>query len=290
VFRCEAEESESGGVKVEESTTYPISSVSNWSADRNGQVSPSSGRRYGTAPLSPGSNSPTGSPFYSSATERWSDPYDTSHSPRSETRTQPWSVSPTQLHPGHLGSGRRNEDASHSDSSWTSSSPPSHSSWPTSEPYGLSTVTDLFVDQARSSRTPNHYHHNSVNSHGRAADESSFGPSNHGAVNSQDVGSHQRLSWMIPTDSPEGDRGGRNPSSRNFGTSGSTATMSQHFSAAGSYAPMSHSFSAAWPSSSASSLESPSSPAFNRPSLTYDTYSSSRTEDGYVSVEEYGEF
>jgi hypothetical protein len=297
VRRCEAEESESADVKIEDSAYHPTNG-SNWQPDRNGITT--HGRPYDTLPLAPVSNTVLKSSFYSgtgAAPDRWSEPYDTSHSPpRSETRGQiPWSISPTQLQHNGFTSGRRGEDSGHPDSSWHSSSPPSHPANWHAEPYGLSAVTsDLFVDQSRTPRnSSNQYHNPSLVPHSRSTDDSPYsspGQGGHGIISNHDVGSHQRLSWMLPTETAECERGSRTASRTPF-TSDTNGSLSQHFTATNSYS-LPHSFSAAWPSSAASPIDSPSSPVFShRTHMTYDnSYSGSRADEDYVAVEDYGEF
>ena len=280
--RCESEEMESAGIKVEE-PTYNGHSSPSWGSDRNNQTSHHT-KSYGSNSLSAVIN-PTvdPSPFYSNSNgaDRWVETYENSHSPlRSQTRSQiPWSISPTQLHHSHLGAGRRNADFSHNDC-WPTS-PSESGSWPV-EQYSLSaTSTDLFVDQNRS--RSNSQYNPVVFQHGRTL-EYGHGHSNH-ATNGHDSASH-RMAWIIPSDSVGPDRGSRNASSRvPFASS-----TSQNFTG-GSYSSMSQSFSSAWSSSSASPLESPSSPVFSpRPPISYDTsyHSAAKGEDDFIA--EYGEF
>jgi hypothetical protein len=285
-FRCESEELESAGVKVEEST-YDGSQNPSWSMERSNQASQGN-RSYGTISLSTVSSpSVDSSPFYSSpnSTERWVETYNTPHSPlRNEARSQmPWSISPTQLHHNHLGSGRRSGDFGHAEC-WPPS--PSESGNWSAEPYGLSgNTSELFVDQGRA-RSNGQYHNSSAIQQSRPT-EFSHGHSGHTAVSHDPVS--QRLTWVLPAESTGGDRG-RSSSSRVPFTS---ASLSQHFIGGGSYASMSQSFSSAWSSSSPSPLESPSSPVFSaRGHVGYQAAynSGSKAEEDFIGVEEYGDF
>ena len=274
--RCESEELESVGVKVEESTQN-IPNNSNWSADRSNQT-PQGNRPTGTLSLSAVTNPGADSfPFYSSPgnVERWAEPYEASHSPRNETRSQiPWS--PAQLHHSHVGSGRRSGDFDHPDS-WPPS-PSESGNWP-AESYGIpATASELFTDQTRS-RFSNQYHNAGVIPQVRAAD---YGRGQ--TVVGHDPGS-QRSAWTL-SEGKGVDRGSR--SSR---VAFAPAALSQHFTSGGSYT--AQSFASAWSSSSPSPLESPSSPAFSpRAHVNYDgSYNLfSKADEEFITVGDYGEF